>query len=246
MPFGISAAGLAAAAAGVSAATGVAGAIMKSNAVGSGQSAATGALDQGLTTATNQLSPWSTAGAAVPKQQADLLGLNGPDAASAAMSTFQSSPGYQWQLGQGLRGVDAGAAAAGMLRSGATIKGEETYGEGLANQDFSNYWNRLQQLSGSGLQAATGISNAAVGTGTQIANTDASGATAQSGIYGNLASGVGTGINQLASNTAVQNWLTGGTSGGVSPTTAYQNGLYQQAQFAQYPAGTNGPFAPVS
>ena len=237
-------AGVGAAAAVASTAAGIGSDIARSGAISGGQSQATGALQQGLTTATNQLSPWTATGAPANAQEANLLGLNGQPAADAAMGTFQQSPGYQWQLQQGLRGVDAGAAAAGMLRSGATIKGEETYGEGLANQDFSNYWNRLQQLSGSGLTAAQGISNAAVGTGTQIANTDASAAAGQSSIYGQLGTGLSTGINQLASNTAVQDWLKG--AGGVSPTTAYQNGLYQQAQFAQYPAGTNGPFAPVS
>jgi hypothetical protein len=47
-------------------------------------------------------------------------------------STFQSSPGYQFQLEQGLRAVDAGASAKGMLRSGAT-QAEQKFGHGLAN-----------------------------------------------------------------------------------------------------------------
>ena len=223
-----------------STAVGIGSQLAKSGAVSGGQGQANAAIGQGLTTATNQLSPWATTGQPANQQQSDLLGLNGQPAADAAMSTFQQSPGYQWQLGQGLRAVDASAASQGILRSGATIKGEETYGEGLANQDFGNYWNRLQQLSGSGLQAATGISNAATGAGTQIANTDASAAQAQSNIYGNLGSGLSTGINQLANNTAVQSWLGGNTT--VSPTTAYNNGLYQQTQFAAQPAGTYGPF----
>src|SRR5690242_14350495 len=71
-----------------------------------------------------------TTGGLANTASADLPGLNGQDAANAAMGNFQQSPGYQWQLGQGLRAVDAGAAAKGMARSGATIKGEETYGQG--------------------------------------------------------------------------------------------------------------------
>ena len=88
------------------------------------------------------------------------------------MSTFQSSPGYNFQLTQGLRGVDAGGGAAGMLRSGATLKGEQEFGQGLANTTFNNYWNQLQQLSGNGLAAAGGIASAATGGATNIANTD--------------------------------------------------------------------------
>ena len=205
-------AGVGAAAAVASAATGVASAAMRSGAVSGGQGQANAAIGQGLTTATNQLSPWTTTGQPANQQQSDLLGLNGQPAADAAMSTFQASPGYAYQVQQGLRGVDAGAASQGILRSGATIKAEETLGSNLANQDFGNYWNRLQQLSSGGLTAATGISNAATGAGTQIANTDASAAQAQSNIYGNLGSGLSTGINQLANNTAVQQWLGGGGS----------------------------------
>ena len=96
--------------------------------------------------------PWTTTGQPANADQADLLGLNGQPAADAAMAKFQQSPGYQWQLGEGLRAVDAGAASRGILRSGATIKAEDTFGQGLANQDFGNYWNRLQQLSGAASQ----------------------------------------------------------------------------------------------
>ena len=241
MPFGISAGALAATAAGVSAATGIAGQFLKSGDISGGQSQATGALQQGIQTATNQLSPWSTTGVTANAQEGNLLGLNGQPAADAAMSTFQASPGYQFQLTQGLRGVDAGAAAAGMLRSGATLKGEQEFGQGLANTTFGNYFNQLQQLSGNGLTAAGGIASAATGGAAQLANTDASAATAQANSIGSTASGIGSQVNQLANNTAVQNWLTG--SGGVSPTAAYNNGLYQAGQFAQQPAGTFGPFA---
>ena len=209
-------AGVGAAAAVASAATGIAGAVMKSGAVSQGQQQANTAIGQGLDTATNQLSPWTTTGVPANTAEADLLGLNGPDAASAAMARYQTSPGYQWQLGQGLRAVDAGAAAKGMLRSGATLKAEQTFGAGLADSDFGTYYNRLAGLSGQGLSAATGIANAAVGAGTQIANTDASAGAGQASIYGQAASGIGTGINQLANNTAFQKWI-----GGTSPASAY-------------------------
>ena len=128
------------------------------------------------------------------------------------MSTYQQSPGYQWQLGQGLRAVDAGAAAQGMLRSGATLKAEQTFGQGLANTDFGNYWNRLQQLSQGGLTAAGELATGQIQTGQGIAGTDASAAAGQSSIYGGLGTGVSTGINQLANNTAFQKWLNPATT----------------------------------
>jgi hypothetical protein len=89
--------------------------------------------------------PWRTTGGTANTQAANLLGINGQPAADTAMQTFQSSPGYAFQLEQGLRGVDAGAAAKGMLRSGATLKAEQTFGQGLANAGF---WKLLQQTNG--------------------------------------------------------------------------------------------------
>jgi hypothetical protein len=187
---------------------------MQSQAIKSGQSSANAAIQQGVQTATNQLSPWTTTGVPANAQESNLLGLNGQPAADAAMSTYQQSPGYAWQLGQGLRAVDAGAAAQGMLRSGATLKAEQTFGQGLANTDFSNYWNRLQQLSSGGLSAAGGIANAATGGAAQIAGTDTSAAAAQAKIIGNEASSIGSSANGLMNNQGFQSWLGGG--GGAS------------------------------
>ena len=233
MPFAV-------AAAGVSAVAGIAGGLMQKGAIDKGQAQANAAIQQGITTATNQLSPWTSTGVPANKQESDLLGLNGQPAADTAMSTYQQSPGYQWQLGQGLRAVDAGAAASGMLRSGATLKAEQSFGQGLANTDFGNYWNRLQQLSQNGLTAAGGIANAATGGAANIAQTDASAANATSSIYGNVAKSIGTSANGLLNNPGVQDWF-GGSGSGVSQSTAYNNQLYQNAQFAALPAGTYGP-----
>ena len=202
MPF-------AAAGAAVSIGAGLIGSQMQSNAIKSGQSQANAAIQQGVTTATNQLSPWTTTGVPANADQADLLGLNGQDAANAAMAKFQQSPGYAFQLQQGERAVDAGAAASGMLRSGATLKAEQTFGQGLADTDFSNYWNRLQQLSGSGLSAAGGIATAATGGAANIAATDRGAAGAQASIIGNEASSIGIAVNGLMNNQGFQNWLGG-------------------------------------
>jgi hypothetical protein len=188
---------------------------MQSQAIKSGQSAANAAIQQGVQTATNQLSPWTTAGQPALADQSDLLGLNGQPAADAAMAKFQQSPGYQWQLGEGLRAVDAGAASRGILRSGATIKAEDTFGSGLAASDFGNYWNRLQQLSGAGLTAAGGIASAATGGASDIGKIDTGAAGAESSIYGNVASSLGTGANQLLTNKGFQSYI-GGAGGGSS------------------------------
>jgi hypothetical protein len=222
----------------VSAVAGIAGGIMQKNAVDKGASQARDALNQGITTATNQLSPWATSGQPANADQADLLGLNGQPAANAAMAKFQSSPGYTWQLGEGLRAVDAGAAANGLLRSGAALKAEQTFGSGLAASDFGNYWNRLQQLSGSGLDAAKGIANAATGGAQQIAQTDTGQASMDASIYGNMAKSIGTSANQLLQTNAVQSYLGGGGGSGAPQMTGFAP-AYQPGQ-----VGVGGFVAP--
>jgi len=192
-----------AAAAGITAAAGLAGSALQSSAAGKGAAAAQQAAAQQR----NDLMPFRQAGLPALQAQQDLLGLNGQDAATAAMANYQTSPGYQWQLGQGLRAVDAGAAAQGMLRSGATLKAEQTFGQGLANSDFGTYYNRLMDISKLGENAAAGNATTA---NTSAALAQGAGNT-QASIYGNAASGLSSGVNELFKN---QQFLNGIGLGG--------------------------------
>lgn len=69
---------------------------------------------------------------------------------------FQKSPGYDFQMQQGLEGLQSTAAARGGLYSGAAMQAAQTYGQGLANQEYGNFQNRLASLGQSG-QAAAGM-----------------------------------------------------------------------------------------
>lgn len=232
--------GAAAAVAGIGAAASIGGSLLQSSAASKGQSAALAAQQQALAQTRADLEPWRNTGQNALMATGDLSGANGPDAATAARGNFFTSPGYQWRLDEGMREVESSAAAQGMLRSGATMKALQERGQGLASSEFENYYNRLYNLSGMGLKAASGTGDAETQTGRGIASTELGGANAQSSIYGNAASGLGTAAAGLASNPQFQNWWNGG---GVSPTTVGNNALYQQAAFNQYPTGTYGPFA---
>lgn len=172
-----------------SAAVGVAGAVSQKGAAGKGAAQAQANEQQQR----NDLGPWRDTGGLANTASADLLGLNGQDAANAAMGNFQASPGYQYQVQQGLRAVDAGAASRGYLRSGATIQAEEKLGSNLANLDFGNYYKNLLHLSDTGESAAAG--------GATTANTSAALAqgagNTQASIYGDVSKGLQTGVNQL-------------------------------------------------
>ena len=203
-------------AAGASAVAGIAGSVIQSKAVGDASDKAISAQQQGLAQSRADLAPWTTAGgAAIPAVQ-DAAGLNGQPGYDAAMAGFHTSPGYQFQLDQGLRAVDAGAAASGMARSGAALKAEQTFGTGLADKEFTDYYNRLFDLSKLGESAAAGSASATADASKGEAQTDLSQGSALSSIYGNTASGIGTAANNYANQSLYSsrtNALMGGGAG---------------------------------
>jgi hypothetical protein len=64
---------------------------------------------------------------------------------TAPTFNYQSSPGYGFQLGQGMKAITDSAAAKGAGLSGATEKSLQSYGTGLANQDYQNMFNQYMQ-----------------------------------------------------------------------------------------------------
>jgi hypothetical protein len=205
--------------AGVSAVGGIASSLIQSKSTKDAQSSANAAQQAAEERARQDLLPYNTQGQAGLTASSDLLGLNGPDAATAARGRFQTSPGYQFAFDQGLRAVDAGAAASGMLRSGATLKAEQTFGTGLADQEFTNYYNRLFNLANLGENAAAKTGANAIQTGQGIAGTDVSTGAQETSIYGNAGKGIGSTVNTLFNNPQFQNWLsTGAKSTGSDQT----------------------------
>jgi len=55
---------------------------------------------------------------------------------------MENEPGYQFQLAQGMKGLQASAAARGMLQSGSTLKSMTNYNQGLAGTSYQNAYNR--------------------------------------------------------------------------------------------------------
>ncbi|HEY2617780.1 MAG TPA: hypothetical protein VGI78_10615 [Acetobacteraceae bacterium] len=139
---------------------------------------------------------------------------------------LQQTPGYQWQLGQGLKSVQSAAAAKGLGVSGSSLKGAATYATGLADSNYqnqfnnaqtrftnslnlntaqqgnlTNQFNRLNALTTTGESAAKDLAT----TGAQYTNTAATAlenaGTAESSGTKGLASGVGNALNSVGSAT---------------------------------------------
>jgi hypothetical protein len=86
-----------------------------------------------------------------------LLGLG---QAPAGFTGFQQSPGYQFAMNQGMDASRSQAAAMGGLNSGRTLRDLNAFGQGLANQEYQTYLNRLQGIGQQG-QSAAGMQGAA-------------------------------------------------------------------------------------
>ena len=108
-------------------------------------------------------------------------------------------PGYQFRVSEGQKGVQNYLNRIGMKRSGRAMKEMERFGQGIASDEFGNYFNRLGMLAGFGPQ---GVAQSA-GAGARLA-----GSPGYAGQY--MAAGAGP----AAINNAIQ--------GGLSNYFAYR------------------------
>lgn len=100
--------------------------------------------------AESALNPYSQLGLSAQNQLAGNLssGFNPGDLAS--------DPGYQFRLQQGQDALNKSLAAQGLGQSGQALKAAQEYGQGFAQQEYDNAYNRWlqqnQQLAGVGSQ----------------------------------------------------------------------------------------------
>lgn len=78
---------------------------------------------------------------------------------------FQQTPGYQFQMDQGIQARDRGAASRGMLLSGAAQKELTRFGQGTANQEYGTWLNRVGQVAGQAPQATSQVGGVYSGLG---------------------------------------------------------------------------------
>ncbi len=139
-----------------------------------------------------------------------------PTAAQAA-----ATPGYQFTFDQGMRGVNASAAAHGGALSGGAIKAAAQYGTGLADSTYNDVFNRSlagyqqnmaaqaqgfnQELGTAqlGQQGIAALGNVGTGAATNVGNIMSQIGSAQAGgtlgsaqALGNGIAGVGNAVSQ--------------------------------------------------
>lgn len=129
------------------------------------------------------------------------IGQDGKTGGQQDFSGFTNSPDYAFAKEQGQLGLDRYQNAKGMALSGGALKDAAQFNQGLATQQFGNYFNRLLSLSQIGQNAA----GAGVGAANAAANTMQGAGQAQAaGIVGG-ANAITGGINSGISNSLLYN-----------------------------------------
>jgi len=146
--------------------------------------------------------PWLQTGKSALSMLAGMYGLNSDGSGQAAnapdYSAFYNSPDYQFALQQGQQAQDRDAAARGSLFSGQHTADTIQFGQGLASQQFGNYYNRLAGLAGVGQSAANQLGEAGQNFANNVGNLNMQNAGNQMTSIYNRANASGNMANQLA------------------------------------------------
>jgi hypothetical protein len=120
-----------------------------------------------------------------------------------SLAELQATPGYQFQLEQGLQGVNNSAAAKGGLLSGANMKALNDYSQGQAATGYQAAWDRaqnaysnafnrnqqkfsnLQSMANNGQNAAQTQGGWANNLGANLSNLNMGNATSMNDLYQN-------------------------------------------------------------
>ena len=95
--------------------------------------------------------PWQETGVGALGKLRTLMGLEGDP--GAAMQMVRDQPGYQFRQEQGRLAVERSGAARGKQLSGQGFKELERYGQGFAESEYGNLFNRFSNLAGLGQTA---------------------------------------------------------------------------------------------
>lgn len=177
--------------------------------------------------------PWVTAGTTAVNQLSAMTQPGGEATKNFSYNPFvydqNTDPGTQFRLQEGLKAMNATAAARGGLISGNALKAGQDYGQAQGSQEYNNAYNRyltnysqaqntfqlnrnnllqpLQFISG---QGQAGASNAASNIGAGAANTAAlstgaanASAAGQVGAANAYTNAVGQGIGAYQTNNLI-------------------------------------------
>jgi hypothetical protein len=161
------------------------------------------------------LAPYTEAGTEGLNALRSYLGVGGDTSAANyggfnqrfGMDQFTADPGYAFRLSEGMKGLNANAAARGGLISGGALKAATNYGQQAGSQEYTNAFNRFMQqkeaersgysdLTRVGQAAAAGTAAAAGQYGTAAAQNINNAGQAQASGYVGMTNAINQGLSQ--------------------------------------------------
>jgi hypothetical protein len=182
------------------------------------------------------LAPYSGAGVEGLNALRTYLGVGGDTSAANygnynqrfGMDQFTADPGYAFRVSEGLKGLNANAAARGGLISGAALKAATNYGQQAGSQEYTNAFNRFMSqkeaertgysdLARIGQAAAAGTAAAAGQYGTAAAQNIGNAGQAQASGYVGATNAINQGLSQGISQYQTNQLLSSMRNPGVNP-----------------------------
>lgn len=104
--------------------------------------------------------PWMTAGGSAITELGKQVMPGGDLYKNFSAQDFQVDPGYNFVLQQGQQALDRRRAAGGSYQSGAAIKDAVDYNQGMADQQYTNAYNRFQNNRSTRYNQLAGVAGA--------------------------------------------------------------------------------------
>ena len=189
---------------------------------------------QGAAALTAQLAPYNQFGASAMPNLINKLGLGGTGSGfqyapfSFNPSDLQNTPGYQFTLQQGQKGVNNALSSQGLLGSGAQAKALSDYTTGLAQNTYNKQYQNALNAYNSNYASQLGSFNANVNPLLQLLT-----------LGQNSAANTGAGQYNAAVNAG--NAIAQGTIGSGSQTANTMSSLLGLAGLANQGAATYTP-----
>ena len=126
---------------------------------------------------------------------------------------YTASPSYNWRMQEGMRAVDAGMSARGLRNSTARDRAAARFADGLASQDYEQWWNRGAGLAGigqtataQGVQAGQNYTGQAAQTANNLASIYGQAGNAQAAGTMGAANAWGQAVQNLGNIAAGYRW----------------------------------------
>lgn len=179
--------------------------------------------------------PWRKAGMGALSQLSAGTAPGGQFQQDFTLADFQQDPGYQFRMDEGLRGVEASAAARGGALSGGALKDITQYGQNFATNEYGNAYNRwnadrdrrfnrLSGIAGTGQTATNAITQQGAQVAQNMGNYQTQAGNARASGYVGAANAVNQGVGTIGNWFQKQPVGGGGASFGA-PLNSFFGGV---------------------